>query len=128
MSESLFENCSGGTSLPRPTAFSPSDSRRAMNKRKITVLTLLCGLLVVGGGVWALVSASHAINWDVIGGGGGPSSSASYVVNDTIGQAAIGPSGSANYRLGAGYWYVLSVPAPLPEYKVHLPILVKSYP
>jgi hypothetical protein len=101
-----------------------------MNKRKIAVLTvtLLCGLLIVGGGIWALVSISHAINWDVIGGGGGRIGSASYVVNDTVGQATIGPSGSASYRLGAGYWYVLAVPAPLPEYKVHLPIVVQSYP
>lgn len=101
-----------------------------MNKRKIVVLTitLLCGLLMVGGGVWAVSSASYAINWDVIGGGGGPISSASFVVNDTVGQAAVGPSGSASYRLGSGYWYVLAAPAPLPEYKVHLPIVVKSYP
>ena len=101
-----------------------------MNKRKMTVLiiTLLCGLLMVGGGVWAVSSANHAINWDVIGGGGGPIGSASFVVNDTVGQAAVGPSGSASYRLGAGYWYVVAVPATLPEYKVHLPIVVKSYP
>ena len=101
-----------------------------MNKQKITVLTiaLLCGLLMIGGGVWAVSSANHAINWDVIGGGGGPISSASFVVNDTMGQAAVGPSGSASYRLGAGYWYVVAVPAPLPEYKVHLPIVVKRYP
>ena len=101
-----------------------------MNKRKIAVLTvtLLCGLLLVGGGVWAMSSASHAINWNVIGGGGGPISSANFAVNSTVGQATIGPSGSASYRLGAGYWYVLAVPAPLPEYKVHLPVVVKSYP
>ncbi|MBM4464764.1 MAG: hypothetical protein FJ014_04230 [Chloroflexi bacterium] len=131
MSKSLSENRSGGASSPRPTARTPSDSRRAVNKRKIAVLTvaLLCGLLVVGGGVWALASASHAINWDVIGGGGGSISSASYAVNSTVGQPAIGPSGSANYRLGAGYWYVVAVPTPPPEYKVHLPIVVKKrYP
>ena len=101
-----------------------------MNKRKIAVLTitLLCGLLAVGGGVWALASAGYAINWNVIGGGGGSISSASFAVNDTVGQAAVGPSGSTSYRLGAGYWYVLAVPALPPEYKVHLPIVVKSYP
>jgi hypothetical protein len=109
-----------------------------MNKRKITVLTitLLCGLLMVGGGGWAMSSAglvlsaaeAYTIRWDVIGGGGGPISSASYTVNSTVGQPAIGPSGSASYRLGAGYWYVVAVPAPPPEYKVHLPIVVKRYP
>jgi len=101
-----------------------------MNKRKIAVLTiaLFCGLLMVGGGVWAMSSASHAIRWNVIGGGGGPISSASYAVNSTVGQATIGPSGSASYRLGAGYWYVVAAPAPPPGFKVHLPIVVKSYP
>lgn len=128
MNKSLSENCLRVAPPPRPTGRTPSDSWKTMNKRKITVLALLCGLLMVGVGAWALSLASHAIRWDIIAGGGGPISSASYVVNDTVGQGAIGPSGSASYRLGAGYWYVLSMPAPLPEYKVHLPILVKSYP
>jgi len=37
-----------------------------MSKRKIITLgvTLLCGLLMVGGGVWAMSSANYAINWN----------------------------------------------------------------
>ena len=100
-----------------------------MNKREAFVLfaALLCCLLLTGA-VWAMSSASYAINWDVIGGGGGPISSASYAVNSTMGQAAIGFKTSSNYQLGSGYWYGVAAPAPPPGYRIYLPIVLKNYP
>jgi len=87
-----------------------------MNKRKIIALsmTLLCGLLMVGGGVWAMSSGNYAINWNVIGAGGEPASSDDYDMRGTIGQPAAEKSSSANYDLGSGYWYPLA-PAQPPE-------------
>jgi hypothetical protein len=101
-----------------------------MSRREMTVLavTLLCGLLIVGAGVWVLSSANYGINWDVIGGGGEPISAASYTVNSTVGQATIGSSSSASYCLGAGYWYVLAAPVPPSVYTIYLPIILKNYP
>lgn len=90
-------------------------------------LALLCGLLVVGLGIWARVSASHTVNWDIIGGGGEPIRSASFTVSSTVGQTTIGPSSNPSYRLGAGYWYVLAAPVPAPVYKAFLPINLKNY-
>jgi len=101
-----------------------------MSKRKIFAFSavLLCSLLLAGV-VWAMSSASYAIEWDVIGGGGGPMSSASYAVNSTLGQATIGLSSSTSYGLGAGYWYgvVEAAPSPL-GYTIFLPIILKNYP
>jgi len=74
-------------------------------KNVIIFGVLLCGLLMMGGGVWAMSSGSYAINWDVIGGGGEPASSASYGLRGTIGQAAGESSFSTNYELGSGYWH-----------------------
>jgi hypothetical protein len=74
-------------------------------KTMILLAALLCGLLMVGGGVWAMSSGNYAINWDVIGGGGGPASSASYAMRGTIGQAAAESSFSTSYGLRSGYWY-----------------------
>jgi hypothetical protein len=85
-----------------------------MSKRNITVLsiTLLCGLLMIGGGVWAMSSGSYAIDWDIIGGGGEPASPASYGLRGTIGQAAAESSFSTNYGLWSGYWYPAAPAAP----------------
>jgi len=87
-----------------------------MNKQKIIALgiTLLCGLLMLGGGVWAMTSTNYAINWDVIGGGGEPASSDNYAARSTIGQPAAETSFSTNYQLGSGYWQgiVPSEPGP----------------
>ncbi len=98
-----------------------------MSKRKKTVLTitLLGGLLVVGLGLWARVSANFTVNWDIIGGGGEPIRSASFAVNSTVGQAAIGPSGSASYLQGTGYWYVVAAPVRPPEYRNYLPSILR---
>jgi hypothetical protein len=83
-----------------------------MSKRNITVLsiTLLCGLLMIGGGVWAMSSGNYAIDWDVIGGGGEPAGSANYVMRGTIGQAAAECSSSSSYGLWSGYWYPAGAP------------------
>jgi hypothetical protein len=78
-------------------------------KTMIVLAALSCGLLMVGGGVWAMSSGSYAIDWDVIGGGGEPASSASYAVRGTIGQAVAESSFSTNYKLGSGYWYPAQV-------------------
>ena len=74
-------------------------------KTMIVLAALLCGLLMVGGGVWAMSSGSYAINWDVIGGGGEPASSTNYAIEGTIGQPAAESSFSTNYGLWSGYWY-----------------------
>lgn len=107
-----------------------------MNKRKIAVRTiaLFCGLLMAGGGVWAMSSASpglslaevYAIHWNVIGGGGGPISSTSYAVDSTVGQPAIGPLTSASYRLGGGYWHGMAETATLPRYTLYLSMISRE--
>jgi hypothetical protein len=84
-------------------------------KTVITLAVLLCGLLMVGGGVWAMSSGSYAINWNVIGGGGEPISSANYAIGGTIGQPAAESSFSTNYGLWSGYWYPAAPAAPPEE-------------
>jgi len=79
-------------------------------KTMIVLAALLCGLLMVGGGVWAMSSGSYAIEWDVIGGGGEPASSANYAIGGTIGQPAAESSFSSNYKLWSGYWYPAGPP------------------
>jgi len=79
-------------------------------KTVIALAALLCGLLMVGGGVWAMTSTNYAINWDVIGGGGEPASSANYTARGTIGQPAAETSFSTNYQLGSGYWQEIAAP------------------
>jgi hypothetical protein len=74
-------------------------------KTMIALAALGCGLLMVGGGVWAMSSGSYAINWDVIAGGGEPASSANYAMIGTIGQAAAERSLSTSYGLWPGYWH-----------------------
>jgi len=81
-------------------------------KTMIALAALLCGLLIVGGGVWAMTSTNYAINWNVIGGGGEPASSDNYNIRSTIGQPAAETSSSTNYQLGSGYWHEI---APLAE-------------
>jgi len=81
-------------------------------KTAIMLAVLLCGLLMVGGGVWAMSSGRYAINWDVIGGGGGAASSADYAVMGTIGQPAAESSFSTNYGLWSGYWHPAGAAAP----------------
>jgi hypothetical protein len=76
-------------------------------KTMIVLAALLCGLLMVGGGVWAMSSGSYAIDWDVIGGGGEPANSAGYAIRSTIGQPVGETSFSTNYKLGSGYWHPL---------------------
>jgi hypothetical protein len=91
--------------------------RRTVMKTKtvIVLAALVCGLLMVGGGVWAMSSGSYAIDWDVIGGGGEPASSASYGLRGTIGQPAAESSSSASYGLCSGYWYPAAPAGPPPE-------------
>jgi len=88
-----------------------------MNRQKIFALcaALICGLLMVGGGVWAMSSGSYAIDWDVIGGGGEPASSTNYAIEGTIGQPAAESSFSTNYKLWSGYWYPAAPAGPPPE-------------
>jgi len=87
-----------------------------MSKPKIIALgvTLLCGLLMVGGGVWAMSSDNYAIDWNVIGAGGEPASSDDYDMRGTIGQPVAETSFSDSYRLDSDYWYPLA-PAEPPE-------------
>jgi hypothetical protein len=82
------------------------------SKIVIALAALLCGLLIVGGGVWAMSSANYAINWNVIGGGGQLASSAHYAATGTIGQPAAETSSSANYELGSGYWHPVGPAGP----------------
>ena len=81
-----------------------------MNKIRTAVLVaaLLCCL--VGGVVWAQVSGSYDLSWNVLGGGGGARESASYQVADSLEQPFIGQSQGASYQVGAGYWYGIAVP------------------
>jgi len=44
-------------------------------------IALLCSLLMVGGGVWAVPSDDYATNWNVIGVGGEPASSVELTIN-----------------------------------------------
>jgi hypothetical protein len=73
---------------------------------KRTILILLV-LLVLSGGVRAMSSADHALDWFIplTNGGGGSAASASYAARVTIGQVAVGPASSASYAGGLGYWY-----------------------
>jgi hypothetical protein len=80
------------------------------SKIVIALAGLLCGLLLLGGGAWAMSSANYTINWDVIGGGGEPASSANYHMRGTIGQPAAETSSSTNYQLGSGYWHEILAP------------------
>jgi hypothetical protein len=81
-------------------------------KTTIVLAALVCGLLMVGGGVWGMSSGNYAIDWDVIGGGGEPASSANYIVRGTISQPAAESSFSTNYGLWSGYWYPAAPAAP----------------
>ena len=79
-------------------------------KTMIALAALLCGLLMVGGGVWAMSSDNFAINWNVIGGGGEPISSDNYAIRSTIGQPAAETSSSDSYELRSGYWHEIAAP------------------
>jgi len=97
-----------------------------------TVVSLLLGELALAqasADASAILSTGFDLWWHVIAGGGGRSESAGYIVDGSIGQPAVGALDSASYRLGAGYWYGVAVPAPPPppEYKIYLPIVLKSY-
>jgi len=80
-------------------------------KTMIALAVLLCGSLMVGGGVWAMSSANYAINWNVIGGGGEAASSDNYNMRGTIGQPTAETSSSPNYQLGSGYWHEMAATA-----------------
>jgi ABC-type amino acid transport substrate-binding protein len=94
-----------------------------MNKRRIFALAaaLLCGLLAAGV-VWAMSSASYAIEWNVIAGGGGHSEAGSYSLDFTIGQPIVGVATDTGYELCSGFWCGAVV-----EYKIYLPIVLKNY-
>jgi hypothetical protein len=70
-------------------------------------VALLCGLVLILGGVVVLAQGGSAVEWWVISGGDGPSSGSSVALNDTLGQPVIGLSSSGDVGLSAGYWYAL---------------------
>lgn len=72
--------------------------------------------------------AGFGLGWHVIPSGGGHSSSADYALDGSAGQPVVGRLTSASYRLGAGYWYGIAAPAPPLAHKVHVPMILKSYP
>jgi len=98
-------------------------------KKRTAILIVTCAFLLLSGVALARSAAGFDLWWHVIAGGGGRSESAGYIVDGSIGQPAVGALDSASYRLGAGYWYGVAVPAPPPppEYKIYLPIVLKSY-
>jgi hypothetical protein len=85
------------------------------------VLALLCTLILCGG-VLALPSASHRLDWftPLTTGNGGPAASSHFAVNLTVGQTSIGTLSSQNYTLCLGYWCGAGQPYPL-----HLPLVTR---
>lgn len=90
--------------------------------RRLALLTLLIGSLLVVGTVLAQTSTHYNLEWHVIGGGGQPVSSTSYAVNSTAGQGVIGWTLSTSYDLSAGYWF-----GARRRYSTYLPIIMKDY-
>lgn len=95
-----------------------------MNKRKAFALSaaLLCGLGVAGV-VWAMSSASYAIEWDVIGGGGGHAAAGAYELDGTVGQPVVGVVSGGSFELCAGFWCGVQAV----EYDIYLPLLLKQH-
>jgi hypothetical protein len=85
-------------------------------------LALLC-TLIVSGGVLALPSADHRLDWftPLTTGSGGPAASDHYAINLTVGQTSIGTLSSQNYRLCLGYWCGAG-----PPYDIHLPLITRT--
>ncbi|NIN67861.1 MAG: hypothetical protein GTO63_24775 [Anaerolineae bacterium] len=93
-----------------------------MNRQIVagTAIFVVASSLVVGVAI-AQVSANYDLSWHVIGGGGTRSTSGNYVTTGTIGQPVVGVIGSASSELCAGFWCMG------PEYRFHLPVLLKNY-
>ena len=90
--------------------------------KRITLLLLLIGLVLVVNQAWAMSSTNYRLDWStaLVGGGGGAASSTSYAINFTVGQTAIGASSSTNYGTGLGYWYGTAG-----GYRIYLPLILK---
>jgi hypothetical protein len=85
-------------------------------------MALLCGLVLILGGVVVLAQSGSAVEWWVVSSGGGPSSDGgSVALNDTLGQPVIGLSSSGDVGLSAGYWYAL------PSAELHCGLAAGSY-
>ena len=75
-----------------------------MKLKKIFLLAIVLGLLVITSAALA-ISNSYDHNWWTVDGGGGTSQGGSYVLNGTIGQ----PEGdhlmsTGSYNLLGGFW------------------------
>ena len=92
-------------------------------KRTAMILALF-GAHVLVSSTLAISSTNYALDWfaPLTGGGGGAAGSTNYAANFTVGQSAIGASTSTNYEAGLGYWYGAGG-----EYRVYLPVMLKSY-
>ncbi len=81
-------------------------------KRQRALILLAILLLSLAVATAALAqSGGGRIGWQVLGSGGGQASAGAVTVYDTIGQPIAGASasGDGQVKLGAGYWYGLSV-------------------
>ena len=78
-----------------------------MRHKRIALILVLAGGLLLTTSVLAMSSTNYAVDWMVplSGGGGGYASSASYVVHLTIGQTATGRASNDSFQAGLGFWY-----------------------
>ena len=90
--------------------------------RKLTPLLTLAAALLLVGGVMAMESDSHRLDWFTPAtGSGGQADSANHAAAFTVGQSVTGASSSASYEACLGYWC-----AAAPERRIYLPLLMRG--
>jgi hypothetical protein len=98
-----------------------------MCRLKALLLLLLGALLLTAFAGTVSADPAAQITWYAMSSGGGRSVSPNYVLDATLGQAAAGLASSLNYRLGAGFWYLYSIPQ-VAELRLFLPVILRIYP
>ena len=94
-----------------------------MKMRKVFLVAILVGALLLTVVSTAVADAGKHITWYVMSSGGGHTHSPHYALDTTVGQSAVGLCHSPNYALGSGFWYVAGVPRVT---RLFLPVLLRS--
>lgn len=95
-----------------------------MLRHILAVTLVLLAVVATAGVVWAQVSSSYDLSWNVVSSGGREGmASSSYMIHGTLSQFAIGPATGSQYGVNSGYWYGIRRGA---EYRIYLPLVLRS--